>query len=254
MGATLGGVLFVLGGVVLALAGMALARRNLSVKYLESHHETAGFLIGVVGVVYAVLLAFVVVIVWEEYNETVHDVAQEANELGDLWRMADGFPPELKRQVRDDIVAYGNAVISSEWPAMATGAESEDAWKAMARLWATYVQVEPTGERERTVYAESLRSLNELSNDRRTRLGNAEAHVPWIMWIALYGGAVVTVTFTYLFQLSSIRLQVFMTIELVALIAISLFLVVALSAPFSGPLRIGPDAFQKQLARMAWGG
>jgi hypothetical protein len=254
MGSTLGGVLFVLGGVALALAGMAIARRSLSVKYLESHHETAGFLIGVVGVVYAVLLAFVVVIVWEEYSETVHDVAQEANELGDLWRMADGFRPELKRQVRDDIVAYGTAVIESEWPAMAAGAESDDAWKAMARLWATYVQVEPATERERVLYAESLHSLNELSDDRRTRLGNAEERVPMVLWVALYGGAIITVTFTYLFQLASIRLQIFMTVELVALITITLFLVVALSAPFSGPLRIGPDSFQKQLASMAWGG
>jgi hypothetical protein len=57
--------------------------------------------------------------------------------------------------------------------------------------------------------------------------------------------------FTYLFQLTSLKLQVFMTSGVVALIAHVLFPVIALSSPFRGAVRIGPEPFLEQLARIA---
>ena len=51
--------------VGLSLLGLAFARRRFDRNNLQKHQDVAGFVIAVVGVIYAVLLAFVVVIVWE---------------------------------------------------------------------------------------------------------------------------------------------------------------------------------------------
>jgi hypothetical protein len=48
------------------------------------NNEVAGFKFAVVGVFYAVLLAFVVVAVWEDYRDTETAVRNEAKALADL--------------------------------------------------------------------------------------------------------------------------------------------------------------------------
>ena len=64
--------------VALSLGGLVLVRRSVTLSTLESHHEVAGFILAVVGVVYAVLLAFVVIVTWEQFEEARADADREA--------------------------------------------------------------------------------------------------------------------------------------------------------------------------------
>ena len=75
------------GCVALALCGMVVVRRNVEVSELEAHHDVAGFILAVVGVVYAVLLAFIVIIVWEQYD-TAEEADTEASLVLALYRDA----------------------------------------------------------------------------------------------------------------------------------------------------------------------
>jgi hypothetical protein len=53
--------------VLLSVAGTLMVRRLISVEVLERHNEVAGFIYAVIGVVYAVLLGFAAITVWERY-------------------------------------------------------------------------------------------------------------------------------------------------------------------------------------------
>jgi hypothetical protein len=48
---------------------------------LEQHNEVAGFIIAVIGGLYAVLLAFVVISVWEQFDAAQTDASREANHV-----------------------------------------------------------------------------------------------------------------------------------------------------------------------------
>jgi heme/copper-type cytochrome/quinol oxidase subunit 1 len=61
-----------------AIGLMLLTRSIFGVSRLPENNEVAGFKFAVVGVFYAVLLAFVVVAVWEEYRNTETAVRNEA--------------------------------------------------------------------------------------------------------------------------------------------------------------------------------
>jgi len=67
--------------VLLSIAGTVLVRRLISVEVLERHNEVAGFIYAVIGVVYAVLLGFAAITVWERYDRAQASVEQEANDL-----------------------------------------------------------------------------------------------------------------------------------------------------------------------------
>src|SRR5689334_11035300 len=63
---------------LLAMGGPALIRRRLSLERLRANNEVAGFKFATVGVLYAVLLAFAVIVVWEKFGDAESHVADEA--------------------------------------------------------------------------------------------------------------------------------------------------------------------------------
>src|ERR1700734_3972309 len=78
-------------GVVLSLAGLFIVRRTVPHAVLKQHNDVVGFVYAVVGVVYAVLLAFTIVVCWEQYEGAARNVEAEASTVGDLYRDARGF-------------------------------------------------------------------------------------------------------------------------------------------------------------------
>ena len=65
----------VIGAICLAaLAGLELVQRLVPASSRQQHNDVAGFIYAALGVIYAVLLALVVIAVWEEFdaaNDTV---------------------------------------------------------------------------------------------------------------------------------------------------------------------------------------
>jgi hypothetical protein len=92
-------ILLVGATVLLRGRGHLLARRWVSVEILKLNNEVAGFIYAVIGVLYAVLLGFTAIIVWEQFDKAQAGVDQEANELADLYRHAQAFPDDTRRDV-----------------------------------------------------------------------------------------------------------------------------------------------------------
>src|SRR5829696_4291482 len=75
----------VVGGVCLvALVGFELVHRLVPARSRQKHNDVAGFIYAALGVIYAVLLALVVIAVWEEYQAASETVEEEANDCRDL--------------------------------------------------------------------------------------------------------------------------------------------------------------------------
>jgi len=242
--------MMVIAGVLFSLAGLFVVRGTVPVKALKEHQDIAGLMNGIVGVVYAVILGFAVILVWEQFEDAKVTVAEEANSLANVYRLAYGFPAPVRRALRQQLRSYAQAVVQEEWGAMAEGRPSPRAWLALDETWELYERMEPRTNRENALYAESLTRLSDMSNQRRLRLLASRQGVPAIMWILLYVGAVTTIGFTYFFAAESLRAQVLMTSVMAADLMLALFLISALNYPFSGDVRIPPDPFIEVIGRM----
>jgi len=238
-------VVVVGGTVLLSVGGMLLVRRSITLAVLESHNEVAGFLYAVLGVVYAVLLAFTAIVVWEQHTRAESVAAQEASELADLYRNSEAFPVEVRALLRSQIRAYSQAVVEREWPDMARGEASPEAWAAFNRLWHTYQTFRPADSVENAWYAQSIDRLNRLGDDRRDRLLRVGSGVPGVMWAVLLVTGAITIGFTFLFGTKNVRAQAFMVAALSATIASVLFMIWILDRPFSGIAGVGPEAFRQ---------
>ena len=240
------GILLVSGSVALAIVGTLLSRRLVGVEVLKANNEVAGFIYAVIGVVYAVLLGFSAIIVWEQYERARQIVEQEANQLADLYRNAQSFPESVQRQIEGRLRTYAQVVAEKEWPAMAERKTNPDAWGAYADIWRTYHEFKPENEHQKIWYVESLRRLNQLGDQRRLRLlMSREGGVPSVMWVVLLGAGVVTIGYTFLFGTRSTAAHVLMTTSVAAVIALVMLSILALHRPFAAITRLDPDAFHQ---------
>ena len=85
----LSAVILIVPTTLLAMAGPVIVRRYVEVSQLRTNNEVAGFKFGTVGVLYAVLLAFAVVVVWEKFNQAESTVLIRicpGGDLAPLWK------------------------------------------------------------------------------------------------------------------------------------------------------------------------
>jgi hypothetical protein len=237
--------------VLLSLAGLAVVRRLAPRDQLAQHTEVAGYVYAVIGVIYAVVLALVVIAAWEEYRDARAAAADEASAVLNLARAANGWPAEDRAEVETALVAYARQVVDVEWPAMARGdfgPASESV--TVNQLWQTLNDADASAAAKSASYEVALLQLDDLGEARRNRLLLGQEGLPMSMAVILIVGAVVTIGFAYFFAVDNGRLHALMIASLAVLIVLLLLLQLQLEMPFQGVSAIEPTAMELVLAEI----
>ena len=250
------GILVVGGVCLIALVGFELVHRLVPADSRQRHNDVAGFIYAALGVIYAVLLALVVIAVWEEYSSAGNTVEQEANATAEIFWLGSRIPEPDGVHVQELAHEYAEEVAHKEWPLMESGeqppleeAGTPSGWTIIDDIRVTLQEVEPRSKADEQLYATGLDQIEELNDARRMRLVAAEEGVPGVLWTVLVFGGIAVVGFTYLFGLESTWAHRLMVVTLAAVIGLVLFTVGALGHPFEGGARIGTGAFDLILER-----
>jgi Protein of unknown function (DUF4239) len=248
--ATLYGVLTVSLAILFAVGGLALVEHLVPWQVRQRHNDVAGFIYAVLGVVYAVLLGFVTIAVWEDFEMARITTDSEANELAELFWLARELPEPEGKRLQELTRSYAEVVIDEEWPLMAQGRASPRAWGLTDKMRSTVSAFEPETEAEQVRYDQGLELVHNLVDQRRLRLFEARGGIPRVLWLVLVVGGVIVVSFTYLFGLENTRSHRLMIASLAAIIALVISTIYALDHPFAGVTRVQPDAFELVLERI----
>jgi Protein of unknown function (DUF4239) len=251
------GVLTVGGVCLVALAGFELVHRFVPAASRQQHNDVAGFIYAALGVIYAVLLALVVIAVWEEYQAADATVEQEANATAEIYWLGHRLPEPLGAHVQELAKSYAEEVVHKEWPLMEQGQAplmtqtqgTPAGWTIIDDIRENLQDFEPRTKANQQLYAEGLDQVENLADARRMRLVASEEGVPGVLWSVLIFGGIAAVGFTYLFGLESTWAHRLMVVTLAAVIGLVLFTVAALGHPFEGGARIGTGAFNLILER-----
>jgi Protein of unknown function (DUF4239) len=240
----LSGFLLIAATDVLTVLGLVAVRRVLREKERLTDHEVGGSLFQVVGTMYAVTLGLIVVDAMQRFHEASQSTTSEASALANVILLANGLPSPVREEIQARASDYAERVLVDEWPVMDSGRYAPEARAAAIRLIAAVTALQPKTEREQTLYASMLTSSNDLWNYRRLRTSKAAIGVPALQWVVLIGGGIITVVFTYFFQLRQWRVQVLMTSMVSTVIALNIYLVLMFGYPYSGDLKVSPDGFR----------
>ncbi|MFL5238604.1 MAG: hypothetical protein ACJ8EL_13555 [Rhizomicrobium sp.] len=252
MGAAGLAILMVVFAIAFATIGVLAGRRLLRKQVAAFHNEVVISLFATAGVVYAVLLGFLVVVVWEAYDTAHRNTGEEAATLITLYRLTYGMQHAHGAEARKFIRAYTDAVITDEWPTMSKAkAGSSKARLAIGELDLQFSQLsDAQKDSDAQVDAEFLNTKSVIIADRNKRLLQASDRIPWVMWLGAVGGGVIVMFMSFFIYMDDAWPHVLMASLAAALMGLLLFIMIVLSRPFSGPMALEPEYFRLALKVM----
>jgi hypothetical protein len=234
----------VLASAIVSSAGLLVVHQLIPHRLRRAHNDVAGFTIAIAGVVYAVLLAFIAVAVWQGYGQADALVQTEANLVDNLYRDTAGLPEPQASNVRHALYVYAETVVQEEWPALAAGSGEDTAgWQLLDSVHLALVELHPQDLGTAAVQAQMLLALTDLYNARRGRFHSATVELPRVLWWNLLAGAALLLVFSCLFGAPNLAMHAAMVSLLGMTIGLVLTLILLLTHPFEGDNHISAAAF-----------
>jgi hypothetical protein len=240
-----------------AAAASAFVDRAVSLETRKRHHEVGAQVFQQVGVMFAVLLAFVFSEVWSQYNTAAKAIDQECGALHGASMLANALPNATGRPVDEAIATYARVVIDKEWPTMASErSRSPEATQAFRALVDAAARLSVTEAGDSVVKGQILALLADAHAARETRTFQVTLGLPLAMWIVLLLLASLLVAFVVFAGLENPGHILFAAAFSGGTVMV-LVLVRMLDFPFEGALALEPADFVKMLgevSRMMVGG
>ena len=238
-------LIVVVGAIVGLVLGLVWLIRRLVPPVREGFDaEVSSQLLGVVAALFGLLLAFIVVIAYQNFGDTQSNVSNEADALAAIVRDGAAFPPSDSARIHTAVGAYVHAVVDDEWPRMHEGKDSTRAAAAVAGMYKAIQRVGPKSSRAVVFYDDSVRQLSTVLDARRNRLDDAGGGLPWVIGVLLLVGSIVIVGYTVLVGSRSFWFHAIGAGSVALVLAMSLVVLLDLTYPFSGDLSVGPAPFR----------
>lgn len=230
--------------MLISFAGLKLVRRYFPENVLRDNHEVGGFIFNAFGLIYAVLVAFVVFATWTEYDNSKKNVDLESIELTDIYNNSKAMPEELKQQANLLMKTYAEDVVNDEWSKLEDGLISDKAENSFKKMWEFYITTDVNKLNNEPAYSETLKHLNDALEHRRMRIFDANNNIPGIIWSVLLFGAFVNLIYTYFFFAKNIKHQLMMSSALTILNTLILYMIFLLDNPFRGYMKVDAKPFE----------
>lgn len=237
------GILYVVVAVSIGAVGLTIVRRRYSGEILKSYNDAAGPIYGTIGVAFSILLAFVVTLVWGQFNDADKAVSTEADHIVAVHRYMATFPDSVRHDVDAALQGYLQSILQVEWKLMEEGKLAEYINPEYEALWRAVNHVNPESLGEQLRLQSILEGMNRVDDSRNERVLSIANGVPTAIWILLVAGAVVTILFPCFLGTDDQRLSLLMIGTLASMLAFTLFLIAAIDHPFAGVVRVDQDAY-----------
>jgi hypothetical protein len=111
-------------GVILHFTLSRLSGWLFGIMHIGEHNEIAGHFLGIIGVIYGVVLAFVVVTAWQEFHQTEDLVAQEQRGVNSLFHL-------MRAYEKSDQTTESDQAVAIQWLLRDYAANSSREWQQM---------------------------------------------------------------------------------------------------------------------------
>src|SRR5215471_3618698 len=173
--AELGGL--VLGTGIAAAFICTLLHRIVHRDTFRRYHEVGYAVFLQLGVIFAVLLAFVFNNVWSNYDVASRAIDSECGSLHGIAILSERLPSQARDAILDNLHAYLTTVLNQEWPDMQRRNESQGADARFQLLWQT-VETVNTDPADNQIRGQLLSLVAAAHQSRETRLFQMTQSVP----------------------------------------------------------------------------
>ena len=233
-------------GCVITAIAILLVRRFVP-EGMRGNEERREPVFAFAGVIYALVIGFVLAYALEGYQTAETAAGNEADSVSALSRAATLFDAESRDRIGHELICYSRAVIDDEWPKLSDGQRSELATAATDRLFQSFGKLGRTNP-DNSALSASLDRVSDLQKARATRLLKSNTYLPAMFWVFMIGGGIMLILFaTALKGRERRRAQVMFILPVALLLTCSVYLVGVFEQPFRGPNAVQPVAMERAL-------
>lgn len=198
---------------------------------------------GIIGILYAIILGYVLVTVYGNYCDASSIVEKEVTILIELLRDGEGLPKEETKKLHKATMDYIDSVIDEEWNHMKeTGKYHPNSLAKFSRLYKIVTNVKCQTPEQLVFLREVAGELSNLSTTRFERISFANSRVPDILWGLLLGVGAVSFWMAFLFPVESTRLRISLLCATAAVMTFTTLLIYMLDRPYKGTLNVKPES------------
>jgi hypothetical protein len=165
-------------GLAAALGIYAFLRSAGFYDFTAREAEGLGMLIQLVGDIYAVLLAFVIFVIWGQFTEVENCVMRECSSLDDVLRFSRYLNADAHDGIRRALANYTSHVLHREWDALGDGRGDPQADQIFSRLLATVVEASPRTDEERRMHDRVIDMVQKAGERRDERVSKSLTRIP----------------------------------------------------------------------------
>jgi hypothetical protein len=203
-------------------------------------------LLSPLGILFALLVGFIAVEVWGNYDKAKAAVATEASALRAVVVLAGTFPEEQKTHIYALVDRHIEVAVNEVWPAMAHHrATLSNLPTALTETLYYTLSLEPADASQRIAQSEMVKAIRSALDARRQRIVVSESTVGRVKWAGILLMGLFTLVAIAIVH-SDNRLTCAIALTLFASgIALSLLLIAAYSRPFTGEISVRPDLLKQ---------
>lgn len=247
----LAGLLWVGGAALITALLTYLIRRYGDAETRDANSEASNQVFTIVAGLHAVLVAFILIALFDAVSDAEDASYQEADGLVAVTWAGDAIFQDMGEEVRALSRTYATTVIHEEWPAMREGQEVPEAgWEQLDRLRRLVADAPAEDSWQIDRKTEAAAKLWEVYEARQARLDAATGGVSAVMWFVLGIGTVLAVFLPLLFGGGpKLRTHIIVISTLAATLTLLLYAIYQLQNPYAGGADVTPEAFQAAVAR-----
>lgn len=173
-------------GTFLASAGLvALLWSPRWRERLAAYDGVAPPFINIIGVLFALTLAFLANDTWSAHDRATTAVYREADSLQAVVSLTRGLPSPLHDELIEGVRTYARAAVEVEWPLLAKRRSGAEAGAALDRLLSLVARPELGAALGPAVHAQVLGRVTEVREARDQRIGLSQTHVNPLKWLGM---------------------------------------------------------------------
>jgi glucan phosphoethanolaminetransferase (alkaline phosphatase superfamily) len=218
-----------------------LVSRRMATEARRRYHEVGIAVFLQLGVVFAVLLAFVFNNVWEQFNTADDAVDKESVDLQSAANRAAYLPEEWGLAIRHSLASYLESEINEEWPAMERREVSPATTVAYNQLFETVAAIPPSDPLIASTRESMLLLVSDVRDQRQLRLFQLKTNVPSFLWGLLIAFSSVLTAFIILSGVGHSLVQSLLVGVFSAFLVAIMLTIHMLDFPFEGSIRVSPE-------------
>ena len=237
--------------IAYTITGVLLTQKFISLKLLKANSGIMEPIFGAVAMMHTVLLAFVVVISWQNFDTAQVHVIKEAQCVANIYENSYAFKNPEQKNIQTLIKQYIHVAVKEEWQTLAKNQEHAKADSILNELWAIYLTKHLfTKNQEKTIFfVDSVHQLSNIKELRKLRIIDSYASIHPVLLYILLISSIIVITLAFLFVSSSIFVRLLTISTLSSILALMLLGVVVFSYPYTGDVAMDQTTYLQSIGK-----